>query len=230
MPEIITRLAEATGLLAYDLLRIMSSASVGYKSYPIAKRSGGYRIISQPAREVKAVQRAFVAVFLSRLPVHPSATAYRPGLSLMANAAPHAGRGPILKMDLTNSFPSIRAEDWIRYCRETKCIEDPAEVSLTAKLLFHRHQHGNILRLAIGAPSSPALSNVLMFRFDELVSKSVRESSGDNAVYTRYADDLTFSAPRTGHLNGIIRNVSMIVRGLRSPKLEDKSEEDDRGN
>lgn len=41
-----------------------------------------------------------------------------------------------------------------------------------------------------GAPSSPAITNILMYAFDERVGKWCRERE---ICYTRYCDDLTFS-------------------------------------
>jgi RNA-directed DNA polymerase len=43
-------------------------------------------------------------------------------------------------------------------------------------------------------------------------------------VYTRDADDLTFSAPRAGFLNGVIRAVAHTVRALKYAKLEINAE------
>lgn len=72
---------------------------------------------------------------------------------------------------------------------------------LRGTFLFHRaRKSSEVLILAIGAPSSPRLSNVLMHDFDQMVSEEVKS---DKIVYTRYADDLTFSAPRTGHLTRV---------------------------
>ena len=42
------------------------------------------------------------------------------------------------------------------------------------------------LRLAIGAPSSPRLSNILMLEFDTKISGMVAK---EKVTYTRYADD-----------------------------------------
>ncbi len=195
----------------------MTSAPVRYKEYLIPKRSGGLRQIAQPAREVKLLQRAFVSTFLTSLPVHQCATAYRVGLSIRDNASRHIGHGPILKLDLRDFFPSIRSQDWVSYCRDSRCLQTEEDVHLTASLLFHRQSGYRLLRLAIGAPSSPMLSNILMFDFDARVTELVEK---DRVVYTRYADDLTFSAPRAGFLNSVVRTVAITLRDLKYPKLE----------
>ena len=44
--------------------------------------------------------------------------------------------------------------------------------------------------LSIGAPSSPLVSNFFMYQFDCVLSKLCIERE---IIYTRYADDLTFS-------------------------------------
>jgi hypothetical protein len=46
-------------------------------------------------------------------------------------------------------------------------------------------------RLTIGAPSSPMLTNILMFDFDTKISEISRKFG---YVYTRYADDMHFSS------------------------------------
>ena len=196
----------------------MLSAPVRYKRYTIPKRDGTRRPIAQPAREIKAIQRAFVVAVLENLPVHDAAMAYRHGRSIRDNAAAHVGSdGPILKMDLKSFFPSIRMQDWQRYCDEHSLFDDPGDVLLSGHLLFCREPGTRSLRLAIGAPSSPAVSNILMFKFDEAVTRAV---GADQVVYTRYADDLTFSARRTGYLTGVQSSVARVIRNQAYPKLE----------
>jgi hypothetical protein len=78
--ELIILFCESEGS-EYDILRIVRNAPVRYKTYTIQKRNGGDRIISQPARELKALQRLLVDGLLYHLPVHPAATAYIPGVT-----------------------------------------------------------------------------------------------------------------------------------------------------
>ena len=217
MSEILRLLSIETGLSDVAVRRIMTSAPVRYKEYFIPKRNGELRKIAQPAREVKLLQRALISKFLTFLPIHPSATAYRTGLSIRDNAIPHVGRGPILKLDFRDFFPSIRSQDWVSYCKDTGCLQNEEDVHLTALLLFQRQSGHRLLRLAIGAPSSPMLSNILMFDFDARITEAVAH---DRVAYTRYADDLTFSAPRTGFLNGVLKKVATTIRSLKYPKLE----------
>jgi len=216
MTELIEALVKETGLRTLDIKRIMLHAPEMYKAYEIDKRSGGKREIAQPTRAVKFVQRALVAILLDSLPVHECATAYRPGLSIRDNALPHAGDGPILKIDLKDFFPSIRAADWISYCVDNRLSMTKEEIFLTSRLLFYRKKGTRTLRLAVGAPSSPALSNVLMYLFDQNI---IRNLENDRVTYTRYADDMTFSAPRTGYLNGVLKTVSTSLRELPYPRL-----------
>lgn len=214
--NIVEALAVETGMDVGLVERIMRSAPVRYKTYSIPKRAGGCREISQPAIEVKVLQRGLIELLLRDLPLHEAATAYRKGMSIRDNALRHAGDGPILKMDFKEFFPSIKPRDWSAYCMKFNILTDPVNINLTNLLLFHRPKGSSVLRLAIGAPSSPFLSNALMFEFDQAIAEAVAR---DHVVYTRYADDLTFSARRTGHLVNVEKIVRSTLKGLEYPKL-----------
>lgn len=217
MTTLLQQLVAHTGLRELDVLRTAMSAPERYKVYTIPKRNGGERIIAQPAREVKALQHALIDILLAELPVHSAATAYRRGLSTLHNAAPHAGHRPIIKMDFRNFFPSITAQDWVSYCHETGCLSSDEDIKLSSRLLFRRDWGSSRLKLSIGAPSSPILSNVLMLNFD---SQLVAALGDERIAYTRYADDMTFSAPRTGYMVDVVKTVHKVVRELKYPKLE----------
>lgn len=208
-------LAFESGLSLDDVTRIVRTAPNRYKQYTIPKRTGGRREIAQPAREVKLLQRILIAKLLADLPVHHTAKAYRPGMSIRDNARLHAGAGPILKMDFQNFFPSIRSEDWIAYCIKNDLLtrEDRA---ITAQVFFRRKKTERIHKLSIGAPSSPSLCNILLFEFDEIVHA---EAEKRGIRYTRYADDLTFSGQRIGMLKDMVKVVEKTTRQIASPKL-----------
>lgn len=217
MTRLVDTLVKATGLSERDVLRVISNAPKRYKHYTIKKRnSTARRPIAHPAKELKVLQRALVDHYLKLMPVHQAATAYRKGISIKHNAAAHSDNGPIRKMDFKDFFLSIRATDWEAYCEERGLFPDPVERQQSVNLLFHRAKNRSGLRLAIGAPSSPVVSNLLMFHFDALLSEIL---SQDFVAYTRYADDLTFSAKRTGYLTVVDRAVKQALREIPWPRL-----------
>ncbi len=214
--SLISVLSQETGLSAIDVRAIVRTAPRRYKSFYISKRRGGKRLISQPSRELKALQRVLVNQVISKLPVHSAAMAYRNGISITDNARMHAGVGSILKLDFSDFFGSIRDVDWRNYCYSNAVFDDDEDVEVSTRILFFKREGFRYLRLAIGAPSSPSLSNVLMHNFDTRVCGLV---SGHSVVYTRYADDLTFSAPRTGFLTVVRAAVQRAINEVAWPRL-----------
>lgn len=209
-------LAASTGLAEFDIRSIVRNAPHRYKLYHIPKRSGGQRLICHPARELKALQRALSHEVLQSLPVHPAAAAYREGKSIRDNAEAHAAGGALLKYDLKDFFPSIRDQDWRNYCHKNKIFSSTEDIEVSCRILFWATPRSGSLRLAIGAPSSPLLSNILMYDFDKTISDAVER---DKVVYTRYADDMAFSAPRAGHLRYVDRTLRTVLRDQATLRL-----------
>lgn len=136
MSTLLTVLRERTGLDELTLRRIIATAPRRYKVYTIPKRNGGRRWIAQPARELKALQRALIAHFLADRPVHPSATAYVKGSSIRKNAGAHAENGPILKLDLCDFFPTLTSRDWLRYCSAHNLFASREDAVMSCRILF----------------------------------------------------------------------------------------------
>ncbi len=88
-----------------------------------------------------------------------------------------------LNIDLKDFFHTISAAHLQRFFAHTLFFPPP----LTAALIALTSLQG---RLPMGAPTSPALSNLVCLFLDMQMEK-IAESA--HAVYTRYADDLTFS-------------------------------------
>ena len=109
---LIRELVDHFGLSAHDFMRLSDSAPARYKVYNIPKRKGGSRTITQPSRELKAVQRFVVWRKLCAFPVHGAAMGYVKGRNIRENAVAHRDRGLILKLDFAEFFPSIGVADW----------------------------------------------------------------------------------------------------------------------
>lgn len=189
---LISRLARDAGLSIKDVRRIVSNAPKRYKIFTIPKRNGGERVIAQPAVELKALQRLLVSSVLSSLPVHDSAFAYVRGRSIRQNALKHASSDWILKLDFENFFNAIRPFDLERVLLSQHLPSiDPTDFETIYQICFWGMRTALPLGLSVGAPSSPVLSNIVMYDFDRRAHEAASEL---NVTYTRYADDITVSS------------------------------------
>jgi RNA-directed DNA polymerase len=202
-----------------DLIYLIKSAPYRYKVFEIDKKeSGKKRVIAQPAKELKPLQHWVMRNILSEFPIHHAATAYRKGRNISDNAYPHAAHKYLCKLDFKGFFPSIRSSDFVKFMSESPLGKRWAheEIEYLARILFWRRRREGNLILSIGAPSSPLVSNILLFELDTKIA-SLCASHG--VTYTRYADDLTFSADTSGTLSEIERAIPSICTSIGSPRL-----------
>ncbi len=217
MPDLLTSLGMAVLLPRDELIGLLRSAPHRYKVYRVPKRAPGkFRTIAQPAREVKALQYWVMNNVLSEFEIHAAATGYREGRSIAHNARPHAHGRFLLKLDFKDFFPSLKARDFRVFLKRNKANLDSATIEWLCQILFWKPKGTRDLCLSIGAPTSPMLSNILMHEFDRLVSEFC---SARNVTYTRYADDLTFSAETSDQLAAVERAVLNLCSRLASPVL-----------
>jgi RNA-directed DNA polymerase len=174
----VDELAARLGLTT-DALRAVSPQ---YTEYTIPKKSGGKRKICAPAAPLKAVQKTINCRLLARAKRHPAASGFERKQSIVTNAVRHMGRAVVVRMDLKDFFPSIRADRIKKYFGAIGWNAD------AAALLTHICTYNG--GLPQGAPTSPALSNLVNYRLDNRLQKLADVTK---ATYTRYADDLTFS-------------------------------------
>ncbi len=165
--DLIVQISSEMGMLPVHLEKIIRTAPLRYKVFYIKKRSGGLREVAQPARELKAIQRWLIKRLEQQLPVHSAATAYRSRISIKDNVLKHVNSNYLLKMDFQNFFPSITAVDIERHI-EKYCanIYEISAIKLIAYVCCWAPKRQPPLRLCIGAPSSPLLSNSILFDFD----------------------------------------------------------------
>ncbi len=199
-----------------EIRSLVATAQFRYKVYPIPKRQPGqFRLIAQPTPEVKLLQRWLISAVFSVLPIHRAAKAYRDKTSIADHATVHAGNRFLLKMDFKDFFHSIVASDVERLLLE-KGKYSLEEASLIAQIVCWRNKRQGTLCLSIGAPSSPILSNILMYEFDKRISTICRAKK---VKYTRYADDLAFSTSRKNVLADLEADVESVCRQINFPQL-----------
>src|ERR1035438_6692111 len=76
------KMAVDLGLKTSYISSVARGASYAYKTYPIAKRGGGQRLIEHPSKRLKAMQRWYLEYVLPNFPVHAAAMAYRKKTSI----------------------------------------------------------------------------------------------------------------------------------------------------
>lgn len=171
-----------------------------YITFSIPKRSGGKRLIMAPKRRLKALQRRLLALLVEKLPVSQHAHAFRRGHSIRTGAEPHVGKGLLLKLDLKDFFPSVtfaRVRGLLIAYGYSYAVASTLSVLMTEAERQPVEVEGNIFHVPIGerhcvqgAPTSPGLCNALLLRLDNRLAGLARKRG---LVYTRYADDLSFS-------------------------------------
>lgn len=171
-----------------------------YRRFLMPKKTGGHRLISAPMPRLKQAQQWILHQILEKVPVHAAAHGFCKELSILTNAAPHVGASMVINLDLRDFFPNIT---WPRvfglfhamgYSRSIAtifaqlCTEPPVEeVELDGETW---QVATGVRHLPQGAPTSPAITNLLCRRMDARMAGIARKQG---FAYTRYADDLTFS-------------------------------------
>lgn len=206
---LIQQIARSTRLGEEELRRLAERASQSYKLYQIPKRSGGMRTIAHPSRELKALQRWITKVIIARLPVHDAATAYRKGSGIRENAERHRKSKFTNRYDFANFFPSFKQPQVQQFLS--------LEAAKVGVVLTTEDTEfiGNVIcrygKLTIGAPSSPAITNAMMFSFDQ---QMFQYCGSKGLVYTRYADDLFVSANEPDLLKNLETKIAEFKRNL----------------
>lgn len=171
------------GFSAKTLYGISNNIDKHYHNAFIPKSDGTKRKLSVPDKILKLVQKSIADNILAYYPVSKYACAYTYGSNVQKNAAPHIGKKKILKLDIEGFFDNIiytRVKDIVFYKEK---FSEPIRV-LLSMLCYHRDS------LPQGAPTSPAITNIIMYDFDEIVGSFCNEKG---ISYTRYCDDMTFS-------------------------------------
>ena len=179
----LSSLEQDPGIRAKTLYAVSNNLSKHYHKAKLPKKSGDYRNLSVPDEVLKSIQKRISEVLLIHMPVSRYAKAYRFGSSPLRNAKHHVGKQIVLKLDTLHFFDSIRYSTVKDKVFPEEIYAEPLRILLTM-LCYHKDA------LPQGAPSSPAITNIILYEFDEQIGQWCRERV---IAYTRYCDDMTFS-------------------------------------
>jgi len=152
---------------------------------------------------LKTAQRWLLDSLLDKLPLSEHAHGFRTGHSIVSNARPHVGAEVVINVDLRDFFPTVtyrRVKGLFRklgYSEEVATLlallcTEPDTVQTELDGVTYYVAQGT-RHLPQGAPTSPAITNLLCRRLDQRLAGFARKHQ---LSYSRYADDLTLSAPR----------------------------------
>ena len=222
----LNHLAALTGASWQYLRSIVARRRDPYLDIDRPKRDGRTRPISSPEPILMDVQRWILHNILCACSVHPSSYAYQRERSIVDCAEMHLDARWLIKLDIHDFFhsvpehsvypifqrlgyPRLLSLELTRLCTRRGPMDQTSyEVPYESTAPYKTPVRG---RLPQGAPTSGVLANVAMLDAD---AKLEALAHSEGLVYTRYSDDLTFSAgqdfsrPRAAH---VIRRASAIV-------------------
>lgn len=180
------------------------------------------RLIEAPCKELRGIQRKILDRVLYRFAISDQAHGFAKDRSPVTNAQAHLAHRETLKkttkwcalmVDVKDFFHNIRASTvwkiFAKLLEKRSAVHTARTRSTLADLLTNLCTKDE--RLPMGAPTSPALSNIAMIPFDRKVSKWCKKR---RRLYTRYADDIVVSGPRANN------SFSMLEDALKQMNLE----------
>lgn len=216
-------LATAMGITINELRFLCFQRDVStishYQRFTIPKKPTGERIISAPMPRLKRAQYWVLANILEKISATDCAHGFVKERNIVTNAEPHVGKALVINMDLENFFPTISYRrvkgifKQLGYSEEVATLlalvcSEPATDSYDLDGQRYYVRTGEA-RLPQGAPTSPAISNLLCRRLDKRL-RGMASKLG--FAYTRYADDLTFST--TGADNKVVKQILWRARQI----------------
>lgn len=195
---------------------------VHYHRFELPKKTGGVRRISAPKPALKAAQHVVFAEILGKLAIAErlgdSAHGFVKTRSVVSNALPHVGKAVVVNLDLKDFFPSVtfgRVRGLFKGFGYSGVVATLLALLCTEPPRVAVDLDGRVVQVAVGARqlpqgacTSPALTNLLCRRLDARL-RGLAATLGYS--YTRYADDLTFSAPDGDDVNGLLFRVRRVI-------------------
>jgi hypothetical protein len=199
-----------------------------YRWWTLPKRDG-VRLVAAPKPRLKEIQRRLLRHVVAPIAAHEATHGCRPGRSVRTALVPHVASTVVVRADLESFFASIVAARVAGVLRWAGLPADVARVvtGLCTTVVpfdvwqatprprdrdahFRLGRHLATPHLPVGAPTSPALANLVAFALDRRLTGLAASFGGR---YTRYVDDLIVSggpALRAGRA-GFVRALEQIV-------------------
>lgn len=188
-------IASILGIKLQDLTFLLykKAEDKKYISFVISKKSGGKRKISAPINSLKSLQKKTAGILqecISEIEVdtkriNRASHGFRLDKSILTNASAHRNKRYVFNIDLEDFFSSITFPRIRGYLISDKNFGFNPLVATTIAQIACMDS-----KLPQGSPCSPIISNLIAGILDVHLA---RLASANGCIYTRYADDITFS-------------------------------------
>lgn len=191
-----------TNLKKLNYIAYVKDMPSQYGSFEISKKSGGLRVIRAPKKGLKYLQKRLKNILDNLYKPHSAASAFISGRGIVYNAEKHVKKAAVFNIDLEGFYDQIHFGRIMGllmskpYSLQKKTAQIIANICCVDKVLPQ------------GAPTSPVISNMICRRLDRELSKL---SKDNQAQYSRYADDMTFSF-RTLKENSIVSGTKEVTQ------------------
>ena len=176
-------------------------------SFKFRKKNGGTRDIKAPIERLALLQSRLAELLSSCVGelevINPrrwvAAHGFYPGRTIVSNAVLHRSKRYVFNVDLENFFGTINFGRVRGYFIKDRGFElSPSVATILAQIACHENA------LPQGSPCSPMISNLVGNILDARLLAFAKQN---RCIYSRYADDLTFSTNEKLFPNAIAVNV-----------------------
>lgn len=185
-----------------------------YREFRIPKKKPGtFREIEDPRPKLKTILRKLnrdlqAVYYFQRSPAaygFLTSPARDPDpRNILTNAQRHIGAKWLMNVDMRDFFHQIETHEVAELFRQSPFSFPKRTAKLLAGLTTYKG------RLPMGAPTSPILSNWYAIPLDKTLTEFAHQRGW---IYTRYADDITFSSKTTPIKFEDVGTINLLVRG-----------------
>lgn len=179
--------------VAWNLSYNQVSSSITKKDYiqfDIPKKNGVRTITLLPeGSSLYVLQRNFNKYYLNKQELPICVKGFVQGESYISYLESHIGAKYFVRMDIKDFFPSITSEIIKDTFSHLLSFDTDEEKEKILELISEICTYEGVLPQ--GVPTSPVISNIVMTRIDQRITKYCQILG---ITYTRYADDMLFSS------------------------------------
>lgn len=179
----LNEISSLLGFAPQHIFALVANSDNEYINIQIPKSSNPafFRDIDIPTTSLKGVQKQILKKILSPISINENVYSYVKSRSVVEAAQHLCGDKAVLKIDIKDFFPSISYRRVFGLFKSLGFDDDSCFI--LTKLTTYKD------RIAQGAPTSPAISNIILRKLDaSLILLSNKWEMG----YLRYSDDLFF--------------------------------------